>query len=135
MGAVLGAIAGGKAEADPLHGACCDAKLSILASKRLELELELLGGSGRGLHEKITTAGAVHGGKLLRETVRQMRKIATLRNKLVHEHGFDDLDDKSGFVEDFRKALASLVALKEEVARASRERAPGGAEEARCTLS
>jgi hypothetical protein len=57
---------------------------------RLEGEL---GASGRGLHEKVTSIQ----GQLPVPTVRRLRWIATLRNKLVHEHTFTKLEDPDGF--------------------------------------
>ena len=54
----------------------------IRASKQLEQLLEQqYAASGRGLHEKTSSIEA----QLDSDTVRRLRKIATLRNKVVHE--------------------------------------------------
>lgn len=63
----------------------------IRASKQLEQLLEQhYGASGRGLHEKTSSIED----QLDSDTVRRLRKIATLRNKVVHEDfEIDDLTD------------------------------------------
>jgi hypothetical protein len=59
----------------------CDLSLVIFSSKQLEALLETkFGGTGKGLHEKITSS------RDLPETLkRKLRRVATIRNKLVHE--------------------------------------------------
>mmetsp|Transcript_15741 Transcript_15741/g.30428 ORF Transcript_15741/g.30428 Transcript_15741/m.30428 type:complete len:120 (+) Transcript_15741:169-528(+) len=101
MGAVLDKLRG---EDDLLANTCCDVKLVIIASKYLEAALEKdFGATGRGLHEKITTAEGLDP-----QTQRRLRKIATIRNKLIHEIGYDEVDDRERFREDFRLAVETL---------------------------
>lgn len=63
----------------------------IRASKQLEqLLAQHYGATGRGLHEKTSSVED----QLDSDTVRRLRKIATLRNKVVHEDfEIDDLTD------------------------------------------
>ena len=92
---------------DPLADACCDVKLVIVASKNLEALLEKeFGATGRGLHEKISSAQGID-----EQTKRRLRKIATIRNRLIHEVGFDQVPDKENFKKDFHAAVAALREL------------------------
>lgn len=69
---------------------------AVKASKEIESLLEArFGATGRGLHEKLESVQA----QIPKEIARKARFIATIRNKLVHEHGFDATD------EDFKKFL------------------------------
>ena len=72
----------------------CDLSLVIYSSKQLESLLETkFEASGKGLHEKITSA------KGLSEPLkRKLRRVATIRNKLVHDAGFDQIPDRDKFV-------------------------------------
>lgn len=59
----------------------CDLTLVVVASKQMEQLLEQrFEATGAGLHEKITTAN-----NLPPKLQMKLRKIATIRNKLVHE--------------------------------------------------
>ena len=61
-----------------------DLERAVRWSKRFESLLERrFGARGRGLHEKIDSVA----GDLDRETVRSLRLVATVRNKIVHEAG------------------------------------------------
>ena len=90
-----------------LDKCCCDIKLVIIASKNLEALLEEhFGASGRGLHEKITSAQ-----DLPDDLKRRMRRVATVRNKLIHEVGFDHVDEH--FKKDFYSCQSELQSILE----------------------
>ena len=115
-----------------------DYELVIRASKALEtlLEDEFLGhgpnaasapgvGGKRqraepslGLHDKISLATTRDGKPLPATLVKQMRYLATVRNRLVHDRGFDAIPDRPSFVAAFDEAEAQLRALLPERARA-----------------
>jgi uncharacterized protein YutE (UPF0331/DUF86 family) len=72
----------------------CDLSLVIYSSKHLESLLETkFEATGKGLHEKITSAKGLND-----PLKRKLRRIATIRNKLVHEAGFDAIPDREKFV-------------------------------------
>jgi len=82
----------------------------IKCSKELEYVLEAeFGATGRGLHEKVSS---VH--DLPPSLVKQIRYLATIRNKLIHERGFDTIPDRDGFIKNFEKSAKEL----EETVRA-----------------
>jgi hypothetical protein len=110
-----------------------DYELVIRASKALEQLLEdefhaaepaVAGnGAGRkrqradpslGLHDKISRATTSNGEPLPAGLVRQMRYLAAIRNRLVHERGFDAIPDRPAFVAAFDQAEAQLRALRPE---------------------
>lgn len=85
-----------------------DIELVISNSKKLEALLEKhFGANGRGLHEKV---GSVEG-KLPGSVVKRLRFIATIRNKIVHDEGYDRIDDRKGFVDACAAAHAELRKL------------------------
>ncbi len=71
-----------------------DIDLVISRCKELESLLERHGARGSGLHEK--TSSLAH--RLPPATVRQLRFIATVRNRLVHESEYRRIDDRPGFL-------------------------------------
>lgn len=79
----------------------------------LRRELGASGATG-GLHECVSSVEA----RLPRELVRDLRFLATLRNKLVHEEGADALPDREAYLVRLRRAEAALQALLAEAARA-----------------
>ncbi len=82
-----------------------DLERAIRASKRYEAILaKRFGAKGRGLHEKIDSVEH----KLDRDVVRSLRLIATVRNKLVHEDGYDDIEDEGSFESARRHADKAL---------------------------
>jgi hypothetical protein len=84
-----------------------DYELAIKASKELEYILELhFRSHGRGLHEKISTAQG-----LSSNLVRDMRYLATVRNKLIHERDFDSIPDRQAFRERFLRSSEELERL------------------------
>ena len=79
----------------------------IRASKELEWLLELLGASGRGLHEKLSSI-QLH---LPPSLVRQIRYVATIRNRIIHERGFDNIPDPSSFNLFYERSCQELHGL------------------------
>lgn len=78
-----------------------DYELVIKSSKELEYLLEQhFGAQGKGLQEKISSASG-----LSNQLVKDMRFLATIRNKLIHERGFDRIPDRTAFVGTFHSAL------------------------------
>lgn len=77
---------------------------AVRAARELESLLETqLGAVGRGLHEKVDSVQA----RLPSELLSTLRRIATIRNRAVHEHGFE-IDDAEAFAADVDHALAAL---------------------------
>jgi hypothetical protein len=92
-----------------------DFELVIRATKDLEhlLETQFHAPSGKqiGLHDKITHTEQTAG--LSSETVRKMRKLVTIRNKLVHEHEFNELPNRKAFAKSYdsvEKELQEVLA-------------------------
>lgn len=82
-----------------------DFELAIRSSKELEHLLDTeLGSNGKGLHEKISSVES----NLPQELVKNMRYLATIRNKLVHEHDFNKIPDRPRFIEKFDWSAAEL---------------------------
>jgi hypothetical protein len=87
------------------HHATNDYELAIKSSKELEHILEKeFQASGKGLHEKISSVSSA----LPAELVKNMRYLATIRNKLVHEHRFDAIPDRPRFIQKFEWSEAKL---------------------------
>ena len=82
-----------------------DLERAVRWSKRFESLLERrFGARGRGLHEKIDSVA----GDLDRETVRSLRLVATVRNKIVHEAGYTRIDDRARFKKSCKQADRAL---------------------------
>ena len=79
-------------------------------TKHLESLLTSLGGIGRGLHERISSIESLLDEALLR----RLRFIASVRNKLMHEHGYTFDDDPRRFIASCDAAIADLSALLRE---------------------
>ena len=80
--------------------------LVIKTSKRIESILETHGATGRGLHEKLSSIES----KLDNSLVKNIRFIATVRNKLIHE---DDIEFTPDLLNDFQKVADDIFeALK-----------------------
>ena len=91
-----------------------DTELAITRAKALETLLEeALGAAGRGLHEKVTSVE----GRLPQPLVKKLRFVATVRNKIVHEAGYQKLDDRDGFVRACDEAEAQLRAMTKPAAK------------------
>lgn len=96
-----------------------------MSSKELEHLLDTeFGASGKGLHEKISSVE----NELTPELVRNMRYLATIRNKLVHVHGFNAIPDRTKFIKNFQ---SSCKELKEIL----RQRQSGSATSSNCIIS
>ena len=94
----------GALESKPVHSRN-DFELCIRSSKELEHLLDTeFGASGKGLHEKITSAQH----HLSPEMVRNMRYLATIRNKLVHEYAFNSIPDRDKFIRKFETSSNEL---------------------------
>jgi hypothetical protein len=82
-----------------------DYELVIKASKELEYFLEAeFHATGKGLHEKITSAQS----ELSSDIIKKMRYLATIRNKLIHERGFDAIPDRNKFIASFEASKVEL---------------------------
>lgn len=97
-----------------------DERIGMCVRKSAELEslLErMFGAQGKGLHEKLTSVQ----GELDEATVRRIRWIATIRNRMVHEgdFAFDGTDD---YLSACAEVAAALEALPARAAEAARER-------------
>ena len=67
-------------------------------------------GKDHGLHDKIGKAR--HEGRPLPEALtRKMRYLATIRNKLVHDRGFNEIPDRKAFVAGFTEVETMLQSL------------------------
>ena len=85
-----------------------DIELAITRVKALESLLEqALGATGKGLHEKVTSVQ----NKLSPGLVKKLRFVATVRNKIVHESDYQQIDDRAGFLRACDEAEAELRAL------------------------
>lgn len=82
-----------------------DLERVVRASKRFEHRLETgYGARGRGLHEKIDSVQD----DLDAEVIRALRLVATVRNKIVHEDGYDRIDDRPRFKAACKQADRAL---------------------------
>lgn len=87
---------------DPISTAVKKAKeIETLLAENFEAE-------GKGLHQKITSAGPY----LPVEMQKKLRWIATIRNKMVHEEGFEDEFLK---LQDFVSTSDRLIAELERM--------------------
>src|SRR4030095_11771119 len=84
-----------------------DIELAITRVKALETLLEGVGATGKGLHEKVTSVQ----NRLPHPLVKKLRFIATVRNKIVHESDYKQIDDPDGFVRACDEAEAELKAM------------------------
>lgn len=76
-------------------------------TKKIESTLEKqLGAEGRGLHEK--TSSVAH--RLDARLVKLLRRIATIRNKSMHEEDYQ-VEDIKRFIEDCDTAHKQLIAI------------------------
>ena len=85
-----------------------DIDLAVTNCKRLESLLEQkLGASGRGLHEKVSSVES----RLPHELVHKLRLVATVRNKIVHESDYQNIDDRKKFIQTSKEAEKELKAI------------------------
>lgn len=88
-----------------------DYELVIKTSKEIEYLLEVeFGASGRGLHEKVSSASS----QLPPKLCKRLRFLATIRNRLIHERGFDAIPDRVGFIAAFEESKAEIAAVLKE---------------------
>ena len=104
-----------------------DYEYAIRSSKELEWLLECLGGSGRGLHDRLTSIQE----QLPPRLVRKVRYVATIRNRLVHERGFNAIPDRAAFSSNVNECLSELTRLRAAV---DQQRAPQPSILAHCSL-
>ena len=82
-----------------------DIDRTIKATRALEhLLVSNYGARGRGLHALVSSVE----GQLPAKTVRKLRWVATLRNKVIHEEGFT-LRDPRGFSKEVKRLKAELA--------------------------
>jgi hypothetical protein len=92
-----------------------DFELAIRSSKELEHILDVeFNANGKGLHEKISSVES----SLSQELVKNMRYLATIRNKLVHENDFNQIPDRNKFIAKFDTSTVALQKAVEERRRA-----------------
>ena len=85
-----------------------DIELAITKAKALESLLEqVFNATGKGLHEKVTSVQ----GRLSPPLVKKLRFVATVRNKIVHESDYQQIDDRAGFIRACDEAEAELKML------------------------
>ena len=81
-------------------------EIAVRYSKEIESLLEdNFGAMGRGLHQKISSVEHLFPAA----TVKQIRYVATLRNKAVHEAGFE-FDDPDRFIATCEAVIDALAA-------------------------
>lgn len=110
-----------------------DYEFVIKASKELEYILEHdFGAQGRGLQEKISNAASLrtfssssrrNNGFVVHDVfptqlVQDMRYVATIRNKLIHEPGFDAIPNRAALEATFTRSVDQL----QELVLATKER-------------
>lgn len=82
-----------------------DYQLVIEASKELEYLLEVeFNAHGQGLHEKVSSIGTA----IPVPTIRSIRYVATLRNRLIHDREMRSLPDRPAFIKKFDDAMVEL---------------------------
>src|SRR5436190_22500228 len=85
-----------------------DIELAVTRTKALEALLEqAFGATGKGLHEKVSSVQ----NRLSPSLVKKLRFIATVRNKIVHESDYKQIDDPNGFVRACDEAEAELRSM------------------------
>lgn len=86
-----------------------DIELAVTRTKALESLLEqAFGATGKGLHEKVSSVQD----RLTPVQVKRLRFIATVRNKIVHESAYQQIDDRTGFIracDEIEGELRSLL--------------------------
>jgi len=75
----------------------------IQLTRELESLLDKMEATGKGLHQKISSIQ----NKLPIGSVKNLRWIATMRNKIVHEHNFK-IDDFEGFKDSCRNRISEI---------------------------
>lgn len=65
-----------------------DTEIILRYTKKIETKLESLGAQGRGLHSKLTSIE----NKFEEDIIKKIRKIASIRNKMMHQDEFGNYD-------------------------------------------
>lgn len=88
-----------------------DYQLAIETSKELEYLLEKeFNAHGQGLHEKVSSVER----SIPVPTVRSIRYVATLRNRLIHDRDMRALPDRQQFIKKFDDAMVELNVIIEK---------------------
>lgn len=83
-----------------------DLDIAVKWSKRFEAVLDRrYGAHGRGLHEKLDSVEH----DLPGHAVRDLRLVATVRNKIVHEDGYSKIDRKREFIAACHRAEKAMT--------------------------
>jgi hypothetical protein len=97
---------------------------AVTMARRLEtLLVERFQADGRGLHEKLTSVEE----DLPKALAKQIRYVASIRNSVVHEDGFN-ISDLEAFVVSANAAIEQLSALPARQAAIARAASVKGAE-------
>eukprot|EP00803_Ostreobium_quekettii_P005426 evm.model.scf_298.15 EVM.evm.TU.scf_298.15 scf_298:98636-98992(+) len=98
-----------------------DFELTVRAAKELEHMLEHdFGAQGQGLHQKINAVQEAEWLPL--PLVQKMRHIATVRNKLVHEHGYNSIPNRDLFIRNFEESRRGLQKIASPMGRWTRKK-------------
>eukprot|EP00525_Craspedostauros_australis_P013118 CAMPEP_0198108042 /NCGR_PEP_ID=MMETSP1442-20131203/127_1 /TAXON_ID= /ORGANISM="Craspedostauros australis, Strain CCMP3328" /LENGTH=125 /DNA_ID=CAMNT_0043763235 /DNA_START=96 /DNA_END=473 /DNA_ORIENTATION=+ len=124
----------GNSSSSSYHQYHNDFELVIRVAKDLEHTLEQacdvdLDDRTIGLQDKITIAERQL--SLSRETIKQLRYLVTLRNKLVHDPTFNKLPDRKAFATTYEKAGVELHQKIKEHGRGG----GGSSESSGCVIS
>jgi len=86
-----------------------DIDLVVRSSKHIEASLaRLFGATGKGLHEKVSSVE----NKLSSSMAKQIRYIATIRNKIIHDENYNRIDDRKAFKSAVKRVKAALRKLE-----------------------
>ena len=83
-----------------------DFELAIKASKELEELLADVGANGGGLNEKIQEVSDHD--MLDPQCVRDIRYIAYIRNKMIHEVGYDEIPNREKFINRYERTVTNI---------------------------
>jgi len=95
-------------------------KTVIKKTKKIETILVKMGAEGKGLHEKVSSIEYL----IEENTVKSIRFVASIRNKLLHEDDFELTDELlEAFKSESKKVISSLTLdFQENVAKENTER-------------
>ena len=82
-------------------------KKLIKKTKKIETILVKMGAEGKGLHEKVSSIEHL----IEEKTVKSIRFVASIRNKLLHE---DDFEMTSELLSDFENACENIINTLEQ---------------------
>lgn len=88
-----------------------DYELVIKTSKEIEYILGAeFHATGKGLHEKVTSVSS----QLTPKLCKRLRFLATIRNRLIHERGFDSIPDRGNFIAAYEESKLEIAAVLQE---------------------